>query len=204
IQGTDSVASMVVMINGLPANSEYRRFKIKTVVGADDFASMSEVILRRFTRARNKDKAFANLPDLVVIDGGKGQLSSAHKAMAEAGFDLPMIGLAKRLEEIITLDGKVLSLSPDHEALKLLRRIRDEAHRFAVAYHRSTRSKKGLKSLLENIPGIGKVRQKNLYRAFGSVEKISRATIDELTEVKGMNLAAAQAVRNYFDTLEKS
>ncbi len=202
IQGTDTVASMTVLTDGLPNKKEYRRFRIKHGLGNNDFASMAEVISRRFTRAvASNDKAdsFSVLPDLLVIDGGKGQLSVACKELSKLGLKLNTIGLAERFEEIY-LPGKSLPLNAglDSPAVHLLQTVRDEAHRFAITYHKSLRSKRGLLSRLDNIAGIGEKRKKALFKQFGSVENIKKATLEQLLNVDGMNTAAAQAVLSYF------
>ena len=205
IQGTDTVASMVVFTDGKSDKKEYRRFKIKTVEGIDDFASMAEVVTRRYRRAVAEEKGFDKLPNLIVIDGGKGQLSSAVEALSALDLpSIPIIGLAKRLEEIFLPQNSVPILLPlNSQALQLLQSIRDEAHRFAITFHRSLHNKSGLLSTLEDISGIGKVRRKALLKAFGSVERIKKATLEELTAAEGMNKKAAAQVFNYFNKGEK-
>jgi len=200
IQGTDTVASMVVFTDGAPDKKEYRHFKIKTVEGVDDFASMAEVVTRRYRRAVSRDKGFELLPDLIVIDGGKGQLSSAGEAITALGLEgVPMIGLAKRLEEIFLPHNSFPVLLPfNSPALQLLQSVRDEAHRFAITFHRSLRNKRGLLSVLEGIAGIGEVRRKALFKAFGSVERIKNAALEELEQAEGMNKPAAAQVFAYF------
>ena len=201
IQGTSPVASMVVFSDGRPAKKEYRRFSIKTVVGADDFASMKEVIGRRFRRARDADEEsegkWTTLPDLVIVDGGKGQLNAALEALAEVGMDVPICGLAKEQEEIF-LPGQSESilLPRDSQALFLVQRLRDEAHRFAITYHRNTRRKSAFKSQLDDIPGVGPTRKKALMRHFGSIKAMRAATIDELTQVDGINQSVAIALKS--------
>ncbi|AGL03554.1 excinuclease ABC subunit UvrC [Desulfoscipio gibsoniae] len=211
-QGAEPVASMVVFEEGKPAPQQYRRFKIKTVTGPDDFASMREVLSRRLARGReerelvntgqmsSRDAKFHRLPDLLVVDGGKGQLSSAVAAMEEQGFGhLPVCGLAKE-EELVFLPGRSepVRLLEGSPALQMLQRLRDEAHRFAVTYHRQLRGKRNLKSMLEEIDGIGAVRRRELLKAFGSVEKIRAAELDDLAAVPGMNHRAARAVYDFF------
>ncbi len=204
IQGTDSVASMVVFTDGKPQNKEYRRFKIKTVEGADDFASMHEVVSRRLLRARTDAEAgssqgFAQLPGLLIIDGGKGQLHAAMEALKETGYSIPIMGLAKRLEEIY-LPGQELPLvlNPRSPALHLLERIRDEAHRFAITYHRSLRTKGGMRSELEGIPGIGPKKRTALMRHFPSSGLIQNASAEELGAIPGMDVRSAKAVYDHF------
>ena len=198
ISGTDKVASGVCFINGAKAASEYRRYRIKTVEGNDDFHCMAEVLRRRLARAVSRDEKFAELPDLIVIDGGKGQLHAAYAVMKEAGFDIPMVGLAKREEEIFTTHSPdPVLLSRDSAALKLLQRVRDEAHRFAITYHRNTRMKH-INTELINIPGIGEKKSKLLLKAYGSVERIRALPLDALETTPGMNKPSALAVYEHF------
>lgn len=182
ISGVDKVASQVVFINGEASNADYRRFKIKTVEGSNDFASMAEVIRRRFARLRDGDEKFDELPDLIVIDGGKGQLSAAYTAMRGEGYDVPMVGLAKREEEVFTVfDEQPIVLPRDNVALKLMQRIRDEAHRFAITYHRSLRAKRYY-SELESIRGVGAAKREKLLKVF-KYNEIKTATVEQLAEV---------------------
>ncbi len=199
IQGTDSVASMVVLQDGRPMNKEYRRFKIKTVVGPNDFASMAEVTERRFKRFVENSSSFSNAPDLILIDGGKIQLAFAYEQMQSFGLNWPMLGLAKRLEEVY-LPGKEdpIVLDKHDPALHVLQRIRDEAHRFAITYHRSLRKKRYLTSQLEEIKGIGKKRAQSLLKHFKSMDHIKKATIEELIDAEGMNKVSAELVYDYF------
>ena len=198
IQGTDTVASMVVLLNGAPAPKEYRRFKIRQDQN-DDFLSMREVISRRYKRLAQECEGFNEAPDLIVIDGGKGQLSSACEILDELGLDLPAIGLAKRMEEVF-MPGRSLplELEPNSPGVLLLQTIRDEAHRFAITYHRSLRNKRGLLSQLEGILGIGPKRRKLLFKAYGSVERIKQASIEELSALEGMNALSAKEVYHFF------
>lgn len=199
-QGTESVASMVVFEEGRPKKEDYRKFKIKTVEGPNDFESMREVIFRRFKRAILGDEKFNNLPDLLLIDGGKGQLRYAREALREIGLEsIFTIGLAKEFEHIF-VEGKEepIVLPEDSEALYLVQRVRDEAHRFAITFHRSLRSKRNLKSALDDIPGIGKARRLALFKTFGSLEGIRQASVEELAGAPGMNKKAAQAVYDHF------
>jgi excinuclease ABC subunit C len=195
-QGVLSVASMVVFIDGEPAYREYRHYRIKTVEGANDFASMNEVLGRRFARTLREDPAERwVMPDLVLIDGGPEQLRFAREAMLSMGINVPMFGLAKRLEEIY-LPNRDEPVVLDHHtpALHLIQRIRDEAHRFAITYHRSLRGKASVHSSLEDIEGIGPARRRALLAHFGSIKKMKEADTDELCAVKGMNKAAAAAL----------
>lgn len=195
IQGTDTVASMVVFEDGLPQKNDYRRFRIRTVEGADDFKSMGEAVGRRFAKAREQDPKFAKLPGLLLIDGGKGQLGAALWAMRANGYDLPAAGLAKRNEELFLPDAEdPVVLPKDSFALHLVQRVRDEAHRFAITYHRSIRGKKSIKSELTDLPGIGKARLMALMKAFGSLAELSRQDEEAIRKVKGMDRNSAAAV----------
>ncbi|HHW03826.1 MAG TPA: excinuclease ABC subunit UvrC [Thermoanaerobacterales bacterium] len=199
-QGKESVASMVVFEEGNPKKQDYRMFKIKTVEGPNDFESIKEAVFRRFKRALEGDEKFKDLPDLLLIDGGKGQLKYAREALRELKFEhIPTIGLAKEFEHIF-VEGRddPIVLPKDSEALHLVQRIRDEAHRFAITLHRKLRSKKSIQSVLEDIPGIGKARRLALLNALGSIEGIKKATVDELSKVPGMNRKAAEAVYDFF------
>lgn len=198
ISGTDKVASGVCFINGAKAAGEYRRYRIKTVEGNDDFHCMAEVLGRRLAHAAAGDEKFAELPDLIVIDGGKGQLHAAYDAMKNAGFDLPMVGLAKREEEIFTtLSSAPVILPRDSAALKLLQRVRDEAHRFAITYHRNTRMKR-IGTELTKIEGIGEKKSKLLLKAYGSVDRIKQLPLEALETTAGMTKPAARAVYEYY------
>ncbi|MDW7673678.1 MAG: excinuclease ABC subunit UvrC [Bacillota bacterium] len=211
-QGNQSVGSMVVFVDGLPSNKDYRRFTIKTVIGPNDFASMAEVLNRRFSRANAElaamqageisleEAKFLPLPDLVIIDGGKGQLSSARSIMKELGFDgITTFGLAKREEELFQEGAKEAIILPvDSAALYLIQRIRDEAHRFAPTFHRQLRGKEGLRSSLDQIPGIGKERRKRLIKQFGSVAKIKEASLEELLKTPGINKKVAEEIYNFY------
>lgn len=192
IQGYAPVSSCVVFRDGKPAKRDYRVFKVKTVVGVDDFATMKEVVLRRYRRLLDENKP---LPDLIVIDGGKGQLSHALEALAELGIDnqVPTIAIAKRLEEIYYKDDPVpLYIDKKSPTLRLLQRIRNEAHDTAIKYHRQRRSKKTLKTALTEIPGVGPATVRRLLSRLGSVKRVQSATEEELAEIVGA--AKAQAV----------
>ncbi len=208
-QGTAAVGSMVVFEQGVPFKSHYRRFNIQTVDGPDDFASMEEVLTRRFRRWRTlqeaetpgakPDLAFGLLPDLLIVDGGKGQLGRAVSVLEH--YDLldkvPVVGLAKQQEELFRPQTPDSLLLPRHsQALYLIQRIRDEAHRFAITAHRNRRSKIGLASRLDTIPGIGPTRRRALLLRFGSVEAIRDASIEELTSVKGITAEIASALKS--------
>jgi excinuclease ABC subunit C len=220
IQGTNSVASMVVFEDGRPKRSEYRRFRIRTVEGANDFASHQEVLRRRFRRAlepsevgrvtsgadsgaasdvrrHTPDVAWAQIPDLVIIDGGKGQLSAALEVMAELELsEIPVVGLAKENEEIFVKGRATPILLPrTSQSLYLVQRIRDEAHRFAITYHRSLRTKKSIKSALDEVVGVGPVRKRALMRHFGSLKAIQEAEVEDLMAIPGISRASAEAVK---------
>ena len=204
IQGTDTVAAMVVFSKGLPDRQEYRRFKIKHL-GNDDFESMREVVTRRFTDVLNKRRGFEKLPDLIVIDGGKGQLSSAKAVLDQLGLNIMLISLAEREEEIFTVGKSLPIILPrSAPALQILQALRDEAHRFAITFHRSLRSKRSLLSVLDEIDGIGKKRKAALMKAFRSVTNLEKASLDEIMAVEGINKPSAQAVFEYFQNKKKT
>lgn len=193
-QGTLSVASMVVFIDGEPAKKEYRHFRIKTVEGANDFASMNEVLSRRFLRTqREKEEERWPLPDLVLVDGGPEQLRFARAAMLATGIEVPMFGLAKRLEEIYLPDRpEPIRLDARSPALHLIQRVRDESHRFAITHHRNLRAKSGVHSRLEDVPGIGPARRRALLAHFRTMKAIGEAAEEELAQVKGISAPAAR------------
>jgi excinuclease ABC subunit C len=220
-QGSEVVASMVVFEDGLPRKSEYRRFIIRTVEGSNDVGAMHEVITRRFTRLRDELQAtragadgtdaegpllvdpatgaprrFAYAPGLVVVDGGAPQVAAAATALAGVGLpDIPLCGLAKRLEEVwLPAEEYPVILPRTSEGLYLLQRVRDEAHRFAITHHRGRRSASMLESALDGVPGLGEIRRKALLRAFGSLRKLRAATPEELAEVPGIGPATARAI----------
>ncbi|MDX5480040.1 MAG: excinuclease ABC subunit C, partial [Cyclobacteriaceae bacterium] len=185
IQGTNPVASMVCFLNGKPAVKEYRHYHIKTVEGPNDFARMTEVVGRRYKRLLEEDKP---LPKLIVIDGGKGQLSSAVEALKALNIygKVPIIGIAKRLEEIyFPGDQYPIHIDKKSESLRLLQRVRDEAHRFAITFHRNVRSKKAFGTQLEEVESIGKQTAEKLLKHFKSIKKIKEASEEELTAVIG-------------------
>ncbi|HEX2896511.1 MAG TPA: excinuclease ABC subunit UvrC, partial [candidate division Zixibacteria bacterium] len=190
---TDAVGSCVYFENAKPKKSEYRHFKIKGVKGQDDFKMMREIIGRYFYRVKEEAKT---PPDLVVVDGGKGQLSSALAELKYLGFvDQPVIGLAKRLEEVFVPNASdSLTISKSSPSLMLLKQVRDEAHRFAITYNRKIRSKRTIKSELDNIPGIGPAKSRALLKKFGSITRIKAATPEELSEVQGVNIKLANSI----------
>jgi excinuclease ABC subunit C len=197
LQGTNTVASMVVLEDGIPRRSDYRRFKIRTIDGQDDFAAMEETVRRRFRaylaerdRSVAEQGRFSYPPSLVLVDGGPGQLGRAVRVLDELELDIPVIGLAKRMEEVY-LPGKPepIRIPRDAEALYLLQQVRDEAHRFAITYHRQLRSKSMVDSILDEVPGIGPQRKKVLLKRFGSLKKIREAGAEALAEVVPKNVA---------------
>ncbi|MBQ2712113.1 MAG: excinuclease ABC subunit UvrC [Clostridia bacterium] len=194
ISGTDKTASMVVFFDGAPARADYRRFRIKTVEGSNDFASMYEALSRRLMRAKSGDEAFLPLPDLLIIDGGKVQLQYAREAMQNQGYSIPIVSLAKRDEEIYTTEQEEpLRLDKSNLSLRLMQRIRDEAHRFAITYHRSLRNKR-FESALSEIEGIGPKKRAALYKKFHSLEKLKQASVEELAEAEGISSQLAARI----------
>jgi excinuclease ABC subunit C len=200
IQGRHTVGSMVVMEDGLPKRSQYRRFEVRAVVGQDDFAAMEEVLTRRFRAYLEERKRpveergkFAYPPSLLLVDGGAGQLGRAVKVVSELGIDVPVAGLAKRMEEVY-LPGRPdpVRIPRGRDALYLLQQIRDEAHRFAIGYHRTLRGKAMIDSVLDEVPGLGPVRRRALLKTFGSLKRMREATIEELAEV--IQAAVAQSL----------
>ena len=204
VSGTDKVASMVVFVNGEPARGHYRKFHIKEVEGNNDFASLQEALSRRLSHLTEgeEDISFSSLPDLIVIDGGKGQLSSVLKAVGEWSERINFISLAKREEEVfVPHQSEPIILPRDSYALKLLQRIRDEAHRFAITFHRNTRGKRMRHSSLEEIPNVGEKAAKKLLKSFGAIAAIKQATVPELMQV--VNKRAAESVYNYYNGEEE-
>lgn len=199
IQGTNPVASMVCFKEGKASKKDYRHFNIKTVVGPNDFASMNEIVGRRYLRLIAENEP---LPDLIIVDGGKGQLSAACDALKSLGIygQVPIIGIAKRLEEIyFPEDSLPLYIDKRSESLKLIQQIRDEAHRFAITFHRDKRSKGSLVSELDGVVGVGKVTATKLLKHFGSIRAIRESSVETLTALIGLD--RAQKVRSYFDTM---
>ncbi|MGI9952191.1 excinuclease ABC subunit UvrC [Moorellaceae bacterium AZ2] len=201
LQGSEVVGSMVVFEKGQPQPAAYRRFRIKNVKGPNDFASLQEVLERRFRRLKEGDPKFSVRPDLVLIDGGRGQLNAAREVMRRLGVeDIPTFSLAKE-EELLYREEEAspLELPRDSAALRLLQRLRDEAHRFAITFHRQRRLKRTLTSVLDDIPGVGPKRKRSLLRHFGSLENIRRASVEELSRVEGMNRAVALKIKEMLD-----
>ncbi len=213
IQGFESVGSMVVFENGKPKRNDYRKFKIKSVFGPNDYSSMEEVLTRRFTHAlkeieelkeKNIDISegkFSLLPDLIMMDGGKGQLNVAKKVLSDLKLNILVCGLIKddkHKTRGIIFNDKEITLPTNSEGFKLITRIQDEVHRFAIEYHRTLRAATQVHSVLDDIEGIGSVRRKALLRKFGSVEQIRDKTVEELLEAESMNIKSAEAVYNFF------
>ncbi|MBQ3221390.1 MAG: excinuclease ABC subunit UvrC [Clostridia bacterium] len=200
ISGVDKVGSMVVFIDGEADRSSYRRFRIKTVEGANDYASHQEMMRRRLAKLDTEEEERFPKPDLIVIDGGKGQLSAVKEIFDEFGIkDIELISLAEREEEVFTLDApESIRIDRRDYALKTLQRLRDEAHRFAITYFRSLHSKRNLASVLQEIDGIGKKKQKALMDAFGTIDKIMNASVEELATVDGIGVELAQKIKTHF------
>jgi len=201
IQGALAVSSMVVLEKGRPKPAHYRRFRIKTVAGADDYAMIQETLRRRFKRGLAGGSTWALIPDLVLIDGGKGQLNAALELRRELGLDsVPMASLAKENEEVfIPGDRKPVFIAKNSPALHILQRARDEAHRFAISYHRRLRSKESITSALDYISGIGPRRKKALLKKFGSIEAIKEASLEELSQTEGITPALARKVKDFLN-----
>lgn len=201
ISGVDKVGSMVVFIDGEADRSSYRRFRIRTVEGANDFASLQEVLTRRLSKLGTEEEERFPKPDLVIIDGGKGQLSAVKEIFDRMGVaDIDLISLAKREEEVFTLDSKESILLDKRDyCLKMLQRIRDEAHRFAITYFRNIHSKRSLSSVLEEIEGVGKKKRVALVEKFGSIDKIMHASIGELMQVDGVGENLAKQIKKFFE-----
>ncbi|GKX30380.1 UvrABC system protein C [Vallitalea longa] len=213
IHGFESVGSMVVFEDGKPKRSDYRKFRIKSVKGPDDYKSMEEVLTRRFTHALEEQKEmlikkqdlslgkFTRLPNLILMDGGKGQVNIALKVLDAMGLSIPVCGMVKddkHRTRGIFYNNIEYNIDKDSEGFKLITRIQDEAHRFAIEYHRKLRSKNAIQSILDDIEGIGPKRRVNLIKYFGSVEKIKETTVDELEKVEGINRKVAQTIYDFF------
>lgn len=201
VSGVDKVASMVVFIDGEADKTSYRRFKIKTVEGADDFASLKEVLLRRLSKLNTEEEERFPKPDLVVIDGGKGQLSSVKQVFDELNVsDIDLISIAKQDEEIFTVDcTESIKIPKSDYSLRMIQRIRDEAHRFAVTYFRAVHTKNGLKSVLDEIDGVGKQKAVALMAKFSSVANIMNASEEELASTEGIGVVLAKKIKDYLD-----
>ncbi len=206
LQGSESVGSMVVFEDGKPRTGEYRRFRIRTVVGANDFASHQEVLRRRFRRARSGEEGSAEelrwaMPDLVIIDGGKGQVAAAKEVLDELGLhDMAVFGLAKEREELFAPgSSSPVILSPTSSALYMVQRLRDEAHRFAITYHRDLRAKRQVHSAFDDLPGVGPKRRRALLRVFGSAKRVREAPVEQIAAVPGIGASLAARIK---ETLE--
>lgn len=202
ISGFESVGSMVVYEKGKPKRSDYRKFKIKWVQGPNDYASMEEVLTRRFTHeSKGEYDSFSILPDLILMDGGRGQVNIARKVLGELGIDIPVCGMVKddnHRTRGVYFNNVEIPIDTSSEGFHLVTRIQDEAHRFAIEYHRSLRSKEQVHSVLDDIPGIGETRRKALMRRFRSVENIRDASVEELSQTESMNVQSAEAVYQFF------
>jgi len=201
-QGSETVASMVVFEDGKPRTGEYRRFRIRTVEGPNDFASHQEVLRRRFRGVRPGDEGAAEerrwaMPDLVIVDGGRGQVSAAKVVLDELGLhDLPLAGIAKEREELVLPDrADPILLPTTSQALYLVQRIRDEAHRFAITYHRDLRRKASVRSKFDDLPGIGPRRRGALLRVFGSIKRVREAPVEQIAAVPGIGPALAARIK---------
>ncbi len=218
ISGYESVGSMVVFENGRPRRSDYRKFRIKTVTGPNDYASMKEVLTRRFTHGMEEEKklknqgvekefgSFTRFPDLLMMDGGKGQVNIALEVLEQLGLSIPVCGMVKddsHRTRGLYYQNVEIPVDRHSEGFRLITRIQDEAHRFAIEYHRSLRSKSQVRSILDEIPGIGETRRKALMRSFQSLDDVREASVEELCQVPGMNRAAAESVYRFFRRKEK-
>jgi excinuclease ABC subunit C len=201
-QGSESVGSMVVFEDGKPRSGEYRRFRIRTVEGPNDFASLQEVLRRRFRATKVGDEGSEEerrwaMPDLVIVDGGKGQVSAAKVVLDELGLhDLPLAGLAKEREELF-LPGRQapILLPPTSAALYLVQRLRDEAHRFAITYHRTLRDRRTVRSAFDDLPGVGPKRKRELLKVFGSIKRVRDAPVEQIAAVPGIGRALAERIK---------
>ncbi|MGZ6341259.1 MAG: helix-hairpin-helix domain-containing protein, partial [Candidatus Limnocylindrales bacterium] len=207
LQGAQSVGSMVVFEDGKPRTGDYRRFRIKTVEGPNDFASHQEVLRRRFRRAQTGEEGSEEelrwrLPDLVVIDGGKGQLSAAKEVLEELGLhDQAVVGLAKEREELFLPERPdPVVLPTTSSALYLVQRLRDEAHRFAITYHRNLRAKKAVRSAFDELPGVGPKRRQALLRVFGSAKRVREAPVEQIAAVPGIGGALAARIKQTLES----
>lgn len=204
-QGNQSVGAMVVFENGEPKKADYRKFKIKTIIGPNDFASLQEMLDRRLTAAEQQRPGFDALPDLFLIDGGKGQLSAAKETLEQHGVAIPVAGLAKREEEIfLPHEALPIVLARDHKGLQLCQRARDEAHRYGLTFHRALRGKAAFQSILDELPGIGAKRRTALLRAYPDLNTLCAASVDDLARIPGMNRAIAGVVFQHLQDFQKN
>jgi excinuclease ABC subunit C len=206
-QGAQSVGSMVVFEEGRPRTGEYRRFRIRTVEGSNDFASHQEVLRRRFSRAKSGEEGIEeerrwSMPDLVIIDGGKGQVAAAKEVLDELGLhDLPVVGLAKEREELFFPGDPVPVILPStSQALFLVQRLRDEAHRFAITYHRNLRNKRTTKSAFDDLPGVGPKRKRELLKVFGSAKRVREAPVEQIAAVPGIGRSLAEKIKIHLES----
>ncbi|MDR2166676.1 MAG: excinuclease ABC subunit C, partial [Clostridiales bacterium] len=205
IQGFENVGSMVVFEGGRARRSDYRKFKIKSLDSgeANDYQAMQEVLHRRFKRYQNEEKGgFSRLPDIIFVDGGSGHISAAKEVLEYMNIDIPICGMvkdSKHRTRALLFDGREVTMPLTGEGFRLVTRIQEEVHRFAIEYHRKLRQKTATKSVLDDIPGIGPARRKALMLRFGTIEAIRAADIDELSGTAGMTKAAAKAVRGFFE-----
>ena len=203
ISGFNSVGSMVVYENGKPKKNDYRKFRIKTVEGPNDYASMKEVLTRRFTHGlAEKDDKFSKFPDLLLMDGGKGQVNIAEEVLLSLGLNIPVCGMVKddnHRTRGLFFQNEEIPISKSSEGFKLITRIQDEAHRFAIEYHRSLRSNSQVHSILDDIPNIGKTRRRALMKHFESIEDLKKASIEELKEIPGMDARSAKSIIEFFE-----
>jgi excinuclease ABC subunit C len=206
-QGSESVGSMVVFEDGKPRSGEYRRFRIKTVTGPNDFASHQEVLRRRFRTVRTGEEGSEEarrwaMPDLVIVDGGKGQVSAAKETLDQLGLhDLPLAGLAKEREELFLPDHAApIVLPPTSPALYLVQRLRDEAHRFAITYHRGLRARRAVRSAFDDLPGVGPKRKRELLKVFGSIKRVRDAPVEQIAAVPGIGASLAAKIKATLET----
>jgi excinuclease ABC subunit C len=205
-QGAQSVGSMVVFEDGRPRTGEYRRFQIRTVQGPNDFASHQEVLRRRFRRAKTGEEGIEEerrwaMPDLVIIDGGRGQVSAAKEVLDELGLgEMPLVGLAKEREELVLPDrAEPVLLATTSQALYLVQRLRDEAHRFAITYHRNLRNKRAVRSAFDDLPGVGPKRRRELLKVFGSAKRVREAPVEQIAAVPGIGPALAERIKAHLE-----
>ena len=200
--GVDTVGAMVVFSNLKPVKKDYRRFKIRTVEGQDDYGSLSEMLERRFRRALEGDRSFADMPDLILMDGGQGQVTAAEKVLEKLGLRIPVLGMAKddshRTRALVNGRGDELLLKDNPLMFKYCGTIQEEVHRFAIDYHRNLHNRNSIGSVLDNIEGIGPAKRNALLSSFASVEDIKKADVETLMKVKGITEKNARAIKEYF------
>ena len=202
INGFQNVGSMVVYENGAPKRADYRKFRIKSVDGPDDYSSMEEMLTRRFKRAGASSAGFEELPGLILMDGGRGQVNVCLRVLEKMGLDIPVAGMVKddkHRTRGLYFNNDEISLKNDRDCFNLITRIQDEVHRFAITYHRLLRTKGQIHSVLDDIPLVGKSRKKELLKHFESIDRLKKASVEELREIPGMNAASAQAVYDFFN-----